>query len=162
MTADTGVGGSVARTISAAVVSVTSRPASPFSVDARETSATVEEVRGPARGGRDKDADAQNRSAEAAASAGGEAQEAHVVQTGRHAQTERDAGAADDAHEAHDAHVSHASQAGRHAQVGRDAGVAGWRDGGRAGRDADAAAYGSCDAGAANRRDDGHDGRPTP
>ena len=165
MTADTGVGGSVARTISAAVVSVTSRPASPFSVDARETSATVEEVRGPARGGRDKGADAQNRSAEAAASAGGEAQEAHVVQTGRHAQTERDAGAADDAHEAHeahDAHVSHASQAGRHAQVGRDAGVAGWRDGGRAEHDADAAAYGSCDAGAANRRDDGHDGRPTP
>ena len=94
MTADTGVGGSVARTISAAVVSVTSRPASPFSVDARETSATVEEVRGPARGGRDKGADAQNRSAEAAASAGGEAREAHVVQTGRHAQTERDAGAA--------------------------------------------------------------------
>ena len=165
MTADTGVGGSVARTISAAVVSVTSRPASPFSVDARETSATVEEVRGPARGGRDKDADAQNRSAEAAASAGGEAREARVAQTGRHAQTERDAGAADDAHEAHeahDAHVSHASQAGRHAQVGRDAGVAGWRDGGRAEHDADAAAYGSCDAGAANRRDDGHDGRPTP
>ena len=165
MTADTGVGGSVARTISAAVVSVTSRPASPFSVDARETSATVEEVRGPARGGRDKDADAQNRSAEAAASAGGEAQEAHVVQTGRHAQTERDAGAADDAHEAHeahDAHVSHASQAGRHAQVGRDAGVAGWRDGGRAGRDADAAAYGSCDAGAANQSDDEHDDRPMP
>ena len=165
MTADTGVGGSVARTISAAVVSVTSRPASPFSVDARETSATVEEVRGPARGGRDKDADAQNRSAEAAASAGGEAQEAHVVQTGRHAQTERDAGAADDAHEAHeahDAHVSHASQAGRHAQVGRDAGVAGRRDGGRAGRDADAAAYGSCDAGAANQSDDEHDDRPMP
>ena len=165
MTADTGVGGSVARTISAAVVSVTSRPASPFSVDARETSATVEEVRGPARGGRDKDADAQNRSAEAAASAGGEAQEAHVVQTGRHAQTERDAGAADDAHEAHeahDAHVSHASQAGRHAQVGRDAGVAGWRDGGRAERDADAAAYGSCDAGAANQSDDEHDDRPMP
>ena len=165
MTADTGVGGSVARTISAAVVSVTSRPASPFSVDARETSATVEQVRGPSRDGRDKDADAQNRSAEAAASAGGEAREARVAQTGRHAQTERDAGAADDAHEAHeahDAHVSHASQAGRHAQVGRDAGVAGWRDGGRAGRDADAAAYGSCDAGAANRRDDGHDGRPTP
>ena len=162
MTADTGVGGSVARTISAAVVSVTSRPASPFSVDARETSATVEEVRGPSRDSRDKDADAQNRSAEAAASAGGEAREAHVVQTGRHAQTERDAGAADDAHEAHDAHVSHASQAGRHAQVGRDAGVAGWRDGGRAEHDADAAAYGSCDAGAANRRDDGHDGRPTP
>ena len=94
MTADTGVGGSVARTISAAVVSVTSRPASPFSVDARETSATVEEVRGPSRDSRDKDADAQNRSAEAAASAGGESQEAHVVQTGRHAQTERDAGAA--------------------------------------------------------------------
>ena len=175
MTADTGVGGSVARTISAAVVSVTSRPASPFSVDARETSATVEEVRGPARGGRDKDADAQNRSAEAAASAGGEAREAHVVQTGRHAQTERDAGAAacgsrdagasndaHDAHDAHGAHVSHASQAGRHAQVGRDAGVAGWRDGGRAGRDADAAAYGSCDAGAANRRDDEHDDRPMP
>ena len=165
MTADTGVGGSVARTISAAVVSVTSRPASPFSVDARETSATVEEVRGPARGGRDKDADAQNRSAEAAASAGGEAQEAHVVQTGRHAQTERDAGAANDAHEARearDAHVSHASQAGRHAQVGRDAGVAGRRDGGRAEHDADAAAYGSCDAGAANRRDGGRDDRPTP
>ena len=165
MTADTGVGGSVARTISAAVVSVTSRPASPFSVDARETSATVEEVRGPSRDSRDKDADAQNRSAEAAASAGGEAREARVAQTGRHAQTERDAGAADDAHEAHeahDAHVSHASQAGRHAQVGRDAGVAGWRDGGRAEHDADAAAYGSCDAGAANRRDDGHDGRPTP
>ena len=175
MTADTGVGGSVARTISAAVVSVTSRPASPFSVDARETSATVEEVRGPARGGRDKDADAQNRSAEAAASAGGEAQEAHVVQTGRHAQTERDAGAAacgsrdagasndaHDAHDAHGAHVSHASQAGRHAQVGRDAGVAGWRDGGRAGRDADAAAYGSCDAGAANQSDDEHDDRPMP
>ena len=175
MTADTGVGGSVARTISAAVVSVTSRPASPFSVDARETSATVEEVRGPARGGRDKDADAQNRSAEAAASAGGEAQEAHVVQTGRHAQTERDAGAAacgsrdagasndaHDAHDAHGAHVSHASQAGRHAQVGRDAGVAGRRDGGRAEHDADAAAYGSCDAGAANRRDDEHDDRPTP
>ena len=165
MTADTGVGGSVARTISAAVVSVTSRPASPFSVDARETSATVEEVRGPARGGRDKDADAQNRSAEAAASAGGEAREARVAQTGRHAQTERDAGAADDAHEAHeahDAHVSHASQAGRHAQVGRDAGVAGWRDGGRAGRDADAAAYGSCDAGAANQSDDEHDDRPMP
>ena len=165
MTADTGVGGSVARTISAAVVSVTSRPASPFSVDARETSATVEEVRGPARGGRDKGADAQNRSAEAAASAGGEAREARVAQTGRHAQTERDAGAADDAHEAHeahDAHVSHASQAGRHAQVGRDAGVAGWRDGGRAEHDADAAAYGSCDAGAANRRDDEHDDRPMP
>ena len=175
MTADTGVGGSVARTISAAVVSVTSRPASPFSVDARETSATVEEVRGPARGGRDKDADAQNRSAEAAASAGGEAREAHVVQTGRHAQTERDAGAAacgsrdagasndaHDAHDAHGAHVSHASQAGRHAQVGRDAGVAGWRDGGRAGRDADAAAYGSCDAGAANQSDDEHDDRPMP
>ena len=165
MTADTGVGGSVARTISAAVVSVTSRPASPFSVDARETSATVEEVRGPSRDSRDKDADAQNRSAEAAASAGGEAREARVAQTGRHAQTERDAGAADDAHEAHeahDAHVSHASQAGRHAQVGRDAGVAGRRDGGRAEHDADAAAYGSCDAGAANRRDDGHDGRPTP
>ena len=165
MTADTGVGGSVARTISAAVVSVTSRPASPFSVDARETSATVEEVRGPSRDSRDKDADAQNRSAEAAASAGGEAREARVAQTGRHAQTERDAGAADEAHEAHeahDAHVSHASQAGRHAQVGRDAGVAGWRDGGRAEHDADAAAYGSCDAGAANRRDDGHDGRPTP
>ena len=175
MTADTGVGGSVARTISAAVVSVTSRPASPFSVDARETSATVEEVRGPARGGRDKDADAQNRSAEAAASAGGEAQEAHVVQTGRHAQTERDAGAAacgsrdagasndaHDAHDAHGAHVSHASQAGRHAQVGRDAGVAGRRDGGRAEHDADAAAYGSCDAGAANRRDGGRDDRPTP
>lgn len=132
MTADTGVGGSVARTISAAVVSVTSRPASPFSVDARETSATVEEVRGPSRDSRDKDADAQNRSAEAAASAGGEAREARVAQTGRHAQTERDAG------------------------------VAGWRDGGRAEHDADAAAYGSCDAGAANRRDDGHDGRPTP
>ena len=165
MTADTGVGGSVARTISAAVVSVTSRPASPFSVDARETSATVEEVRGPARGGRDKGADAQNRSAEAAASAGGEAREAHVVQTGRHAQTERDAGAANDAHDAHDAHgahVSHASQAGRHAQVGRDAGVAGRRDGGRAGRDADAAAYGSCDAGAANQSDDEHDDRPMP
>ena len=165
MTADTGVGGSVARTISAAVVSVTSRPASPFSVDARETSATVEEVRGPSRDGRDKDADAQNRSAEAAASAGGESQEAHVVQTGRHAQIERDAGAADDAHEARearDAHVSHASQAGRHAQVGRDAGVAGWRDGGRAEHDADAAAYGSCDAGAANRRDGGRDDRPTP
>ena len=165
MTADTGVGGSVARTISAAVVSVTSRPASPFSVDARETSATVEEVRGPSRDSRDKDADAQNRSAEAAASAGGEAREARVAQTGRHAQTERDAGAADDAHEAHeahDAHVSHASQAGRHAQVGRDAGVAGWRDGGRAEHDADAAAYGSCDAGAANRRDDEHDDRPMP
>ena len=165
MTADTGVGGSVARTISAAVVSVTSRPASPFSVDARETSATVEEVRGPSRDSRDKDADAQNRSAEAAASAGGEAREARVAQTGRHAQTERDAGAADDAHEAHeahDAHVSHASQAGRHAQVGRDAGVAGWRDGGRAEHDADAAAYGSCDAGAANRRDGGRDDRPTP
>lgn len=165
MTADTGVGGSVARTISAAVVSVTSRPASPFSVDARETSATVEEVRGPARGGRDKGADAQNRSAEAAASAGGEAREAHVVQTGRHAQTERDAGAANDAHEARearDAHVSHASQAGRHAQVRRDAGVAGRRDGGRAEHDADAAAYGSCDAGAANRRDDEHDDRPMP
>ena len=165
MTADTGVGGSVARTISAAVVSVTSRPASPFSVDARETSATVEQVRGPSRGGRDKGADAQNRSAEAAASAGGEAREAHVVQTGRHAQTERDAGAANDAHEARearDAHVSHASQAGRHAQVGRDAGVAGRRDGGRAEHDADAAAYGSCDAGAANRRDDEHDDRPMP
>ena len=165
MTADTGVGGSVARTISAAVVSVTSRPASPFSVDARETSATVEEVRGPSRDSRDKDADAQNRSAEAAASAGGESQEAHVVQTGRHAQIERDAGAADDAHEARearDAHVSHASQAGRHAQVGRDAGVAGRRDGGRAEHDADAAAYGSCDAGAANRRDGGRDDRPTP
>ncbi len=165
MTADTGVGGSVARTISAAVVCVTSRPASPFSVDARETSATVEEVRGPARGGRDKGADAQNRSAEAAASAGGEAREAHVVQTGRHAQTERDAGAANDAHEARearDAHVSHASQAGRHAQVRRDAGVAGRRDGGRAEHDADAAAYGSCDAGAANRRDDEHDDRPMP
>ena len=165
MTADTGVGGSVARTISAAVVSVTSRPASPFSVDARETSATVEEVRGPSRDSRDKDADAQNRSAEAAASAGGEAREARVAQTGRHAQTERDAGAADDAHEAHeahDAHVSHASQAGRHAQVGRDAGVAGWRDGGRAEHDADAAAYGSCDAGAANQSDDEHDDRPMP
>ena len=162
MTADTGVGGSVARTISAAVVSVTSRPASPFSVDARETSATVEEVRGPSRDGRDKDADAQNRSAEAAASAGGEAREVRVAQTGRHAQTERDAGAADDTHEAHDAHVSHASQAGRHAQVGCDAGVAGWRDGGRTGRDADAAAYGSCDAGAADRRDGGRDDRPTP
>ena len=162
MTADTGVGGSVARTISAAVVSVTSRPASPFSVDARETSATVEEVRGPARDSRDKSADAQNRSAEAAASAGGEAREVRVAQTGRHAQTERDAGAADDTHEAHDAHVSHASQAGRHAQVGCDAGVAGWRDGGRTGRDADAAAYGSCDAGAADRRDGGRDDRPTP
>ena len=162
MTADTGVGGSVARTISAAVVSVTSRPASPFSVDARETSATVEEVRGPARDSRDKDADAQSRSAEAAASAGGEAREVRVAQTGRHAQTERDAGAANDAHEAHDTHVSHASQAGRHAQVGHDAGVAGWRDGGRAECDADAAACGSCDAGAANRRDDEHDDRPTP
>ena len=162
MTADTGVGGSVARTISAAVVSVTSRPASPFSVDARETSATVEEVRGPARDSRDKDADAQSRSAEAAASAGGEAREVRVAQTGRHAQTERDAGAANDAHEAHDTHVSHASQAGRHAQVGHDAGVAGWRDGGRAECDADAAACGSCDAGAANRRDYEHDDRPTP
>ncbi|WP_080800605.1 amino acid permease [Arabiibacter massiliensis] len=50
MTADTGLGGRVAGSISAAVVSVTSRPASPLSVDARETADTVEAVRTPERG----------------------------------------------------------------------------------------------------------------
>ena len=47
ITADTGLGGRVANTISAAVVSVTSRPAGPLSVDAKETSTTVDVLRTP-------------------------------------------------------------------------------------------------------------------
>ncbi len=47
MAAGGGLGGRVANTISAAVVSVTSRPAGPIAVDARETTATVEVLRTP-------------------------------------------------------------------------------------------------------------------